>query len=54
MRDLILAIFGVYSPLLQPDGVSYVLGVAGVDWAWLAGVMLFALVLVSFSGFWGC
>lgn len=55
MRDLIANIFGTYTP---PTNVTYVVvdgvtqtvnvipaGVAGVDWQWLAGVGLFAIVL---------
>lgn len=48
MKDVVLSIFGAYAPLMQPDGSTYVLGVAGVDWVWIAGIILFSVVLFSF------
>lgn len=56
MRDLIQTIFGVYTPVtyevLGADGaVLYTAvadGAAGVDWTYVAGVFLFAIVLYSF------
>lgn len=59
MGDVIVSIFGVYQPKTQTvtdhlsDGTSVtyeqiVPGVAGMDWNWIAGVALFALVLYSF------
>ena len=56
MRDLIPTIFGVYTPVtyevLGTDGaVLYTAvadGAAGVDWTYVAGVFLFAIVLYSF------
>jgi len=48
MKEILTAIFGTYVPLQNPDGGAYVLGVAGVDWVWIAGVALFAIVLLSF------
>lgn len=56
MRDLIQTIFGVYTPVtyevLGTDGaVLYTAvadGAAGVDWTYVAGVFLFAIVLYSF------
>ena len=56
MRDLIEAIFGVYTPVtydvLDAEGaVLYIAvadGAAGVDWTYVGGVFLFALVLYSF------
>lgn len=50
MKDLVLSLFGSYEPLTQVlDGVSVPLdGLAGVDWPWLMGVVLFAIVLWSF------
>lgn len=56
MRDLIEAIFGVYTPVtydvLDAEGVVlYTVvadGAAGVDWTYVGGVFLFALVLYSF------
>lgn len=59
MSSLVSALFGEYTPKTQTvtenlaDGTSvtyqqYVPGVAGLDWHWLAGVMLFSLCLWSF------
>ncbi len=56
MRDLIETIFGVYTPVtyevLDANGaVLYTAvadGAAGVDWTYVGGVFLFALVLYSF------
>ena len=56
MRALIESIFGVYTPVtydvLGADGaVLYTAvadGAAGVDWPYVAGTFLFALVLYSF------
>lgn len=61
MKDLIVSIFGEYQPVMSQaiaettiDGVStyeivdvVATGAAGVDWAWMMGVALFALVLYS-------
>lgn len=61
MKDLIISIFGEYQPVttqvLSPytvDGVTeyeildvVASGAAGVDWAWIAGVVLFGIVLYS-------
>ena len=56
MRALIESIFGVYTPVtydvLDAEGnVLYTAvadGAAGVDWTYIGGVFLFALVLYSF------
>lgn len=54
MKDLILSLFGDYVPVtnstVTADGVieEVVPGMAGVDWPWLMGVLLFAIVLYSF------
>lgn len=59
MADVIVRVFGEYQPKTQTvtdhlsDGTSvsyeqYVPGAAGVDWQWVSGVCLFALVLWSF------
>lgn len=60
MRDVIVQVFGEYSPRTQTvtqylsDGsllgttTEIVPGVAGMDWSWISGVLLFALVLASF------
>lgn len=48
MRDIILSLFGTYNPVTYTDGNSVAVipnGVAGVDWVWLSGVLLFALTL---------
>ena len=47
MRDLIISIFGVYTPVTNAAGTP-LQGMAGVDWPYLAGVALFGLVLYSF------
>lgn len=47
MRDLIISIFGTYTPVTDTAGTA-LQGMAGVDWPYLAGVALFALVLYSF------
>ena len=62
MKDLILTIFGAYEPITTT--AAYVVpgvegstleevqviafGLAGVDWPWVAGVLLFGIVLYSF------
>lgn len=55
MKDLILSLFGDYVPVINStvaaDGTvieEVVSGMAGVDWPWLMGVLLFAIVLYSF------
>lgn len=56
MKDLILTIFGSYEPVttmvFDAEGVVVgevvASGVAGVDWPYVAGVLLFAVVLYSF------
>ena len=47
MRDLIISIFGTYTPVTDSAGVP-LLGMAGVVWPYLAVVALVALVLYSF------
>lgn len=61
MKELVIGIFGAYEPVMSQavapatvDGViTYDVidvvasGAAGVDWAWVMGVLLFALVLYS-------
>lgn len=62
MKDLILDIFGTYEPVMtemgmvvsDADGSSYLetfevvaSGAAGLDWPWIMGVLLFAIVLWS-------
>lgn len=48
MYNLIQQLFGVYTPITYTDGsgVSVVpSGMAGVDWTFLSGVLLFAITL---------
>lgn len=61
MKALIESIFGSYTPVMTQEVISYTVdgetlfeyvdvvasGVAGVDWPWLMGVLLFAIVLWS-------
>lgn len=56
MKDLIVTIFGAYEPVTTAVydasgaivGQAVASGVAGVDWPYIAGVLLFAVVLYSF------
>ncbi len=69
MKDLIIQIFGTYEPVMSTQAVSVPLaeggstletvevvasGLAGVDWAWIAGVALFGIVLYCFFRLVGC
>ena len=47
MRTVIESIFGVYVPVVNTEGVALE-GMAGVDWPYIAGVVLFAIVLLCF------
>ena len=49
MRDIIVNIFGTYTPIsYELDGVEVVAdGFAGVDWPYVLGVVLFGIVLYS-------
>ena len=62
MKDLIISLFGTYQPVMSqefvvlndPEFGSYTqvidvvaTGFAGVDWPWVMGVLLFAIVLWS-------
>lgn len=61
MKDLIISIFGTYEPVMSQEIAQYTVdgvmdytlvdvvasGAAGVDWAWIMGVLLFAIVLYS-------
>ena len=59
MKNLIIELFGEYIPVTYMENVYdaagevvnmqevVASGVAGVDWPWLVGVLLFALVLYS-------
>lgn len=55
MKEVLLAIFGEYTPLTAPTLTATgeivdvaIPGMAGVDWPYLAGVVLFGLVLYCF------
>lgn len=56
MRDLIVTIFGEYTPVTtdvfndvgELVGSTVASGAAGVDWTYIGGVVLFAIVLWSF------
>lgn len=61
MKDLVLSIFGSYEPVMtltpvttEVEGVVstelvevVASGAAGLDWPWIMGVLLFAIVLYS-------
>lgn len=59
MKNLIIELFGVYTPVTYMENVYdaagevvnmqevVASGVAGVDWPWVMGVILFAIVLYS-------
>ena len=55
MTEILQSIFGVYTPVLTDVydatgtfvGTTVASGMAGVDWQYLAGVALFAIVLIS-------
>lgn len=62
MKDLIISIFGVYEPVMSQSAVAVsdvegalsietfdvvASGAAGLDWPWIMGVLLFAIVLWS-------
>lgn len=62
--QIVQNLFGTYQPRTQtvvtyaPDGTSYtsvevVPGLAGLDWYWISGVLLFALVLFGLLRFVG-
>ena len=64
MKDVVVMVLGEYSPRTQTvtqylsDGSSdsyteIVPGVAGMDWEWISGAALFAIVLFSFFKFVG-
>lgn len=56
MRTLIQTIFGIYTPITtdvfndmgEYVGSTVAAGAAGVDWTYIGGVVLFALVLYCF------
>lgn len=64
MSGIVSAIFGTYSPKTQTvsqtlengtvvTSQEIIPGVAGMDWHWIAGVLLFSIVLWSFFRFLG-
>lgn len=59
MKDILVAIFGTYTPVTTEVSVTaadgtvstvaqVVSGMAGVDWPYVLGVLLFAVILYSF------
>lgn len=68
MRELVISLFGVYEPIMTAETVVTVVdgvdtaqtvdvvaaGMAGVDWPWIFGVLLFAICLYSFFRIVGC
>lgn len=56
MKAIIISIFGAYTPIETVVGVDdlgqsvygVATGMAGVDWSYIAGVVLFAIVLFCF------
>ena len=64
LPDLVESVFGTYTPRTQTvtvylddgttvEGTEIIPGVAGMDWYWIVGVFLFALILWSFFRFLG-
>lgn len=61
MKNLIIQLFGTYTPVTTTEIISYSVddvihsniidvvasGAAGVDWPWVMGVLLFAICLWS-------
>lgn len=61
MKDMIISLFGEYTPVMTQIEVETTVegalstevvevvasGMAGVDWPWIMGVLLFAIVLYS-------
>lgn len=62
MKDMIVSLFGSYTPVTYTEYIYYTAadgsvvqdfneivasGLAGVDWPWVMGVFLFAIVLYS-------
>lgn len=58
LKDLVLSVFGDYEPRTQTiettqgdqvtTQVEIIPGVAGVDWPWLAGVLVFSIAFYGF------
>lgn len=62
MKNLLVELFGAYTPVTYTEYIYYIAadgsvvqdfnevvasGLAGVDWPWVMGVFLFAIVLYS-------
>lgn len=53
MKALLISLFGVYEPVMTDvyaydgtlAGTAVAGGIAGVDWLWVSGVLLFGVVL---------
>lgn len=56
MRSLIVSIFGTYTPVTySANGVDIIPdGLAGCDWTYIAGVVLFAITLFLVLKLVGC
>lgn len=56
MRDAVIAVFGEYKPVTytMADGMTVVPeGMAGVDWSYVGGILIFAIAFYSFFRFLG-
>lgn len=47
MRDVIINLFGEYQPIIDETTGAIASGMAGVDWAYVLGVLGFFIVLYS-------
>lgn len=49
MRDLVISLFGTYSPIVPTDSAitADFSGFAYADWPWLFGVIIFSICLIS-------
>lgn len=60
MKSFLTAIFGEYEPVMTVAEIAgqevevVASGAAGLDWPWIFGVLLFAIVLYSFLRIVGC
>lgn len=56
MKEIIVSLFGEYVPVsvvTDSGAILYPSGAAGVDWAYVLGVLCFAIVLYSLLRFVG-
>ena len=56
MREIIVNLFGSYTPLTFTDAEGNIInatGLAGVDWEWVAGCAIFCICLISVFKFLG-